>query len=375
MKIKISIFFLLLGGFIIQSCEEEMKLQDYFIEPTADIQLSENKIFVFESLTVTNNSEGQQFILYSGAKGSEYDSIETSGAVGIQPNLGKKDFRLSYSLPGEYKVTLLASGFKSNEKETVTSVIQKDLTVTDTAKTIEGIIFERMYGIFRLDRDGIATFKEFSHEPSINGKYMTVEMYSPWNPNVLNPLTYQILGNPKNTKFSPTFDLNSNYINVEIEGLDENIVDETNGTTKVDFSDGVDMYEPKKITIHPYEGEPNEYTLCILQIPQLKSITIGGIGGMITYDLTDSHRFFFDVDAPPATDINNMAVVFENYQDGVVVSSDGEPVSSGDVLPLTRDFTQDGLVYTATLDMYFAQPGYEEIYNISSETVITVTLE
>jgi len=54
MKVKISILFLFLGGFIIQSCEQ-MELQDYFIEPSADIQLSENKIFVFEPLTITNN--------------------------------------------------------------------------------------------------------------------------------------------------------------------------------------------------------------------------------------------------------------------------------------------------------------------------------
>lgn len=370
MKVKISIVFLFLSAFLFQACEK-MKLQDYFLEPKADMQLSEDKVFVFKTLTITNESEGQQFILYTGARGSEYDSLGTSGAIGFQPNFGKKNFTFSYVEPGKYKVSLLSSGYKSNEKTTVTNVIQKEVIVTDTAKTIEGIVFEKMYGILRNDRNFIATYKEFSPEATIRGKYLTLEMFSPWNPNVMTP-TYKPLGNPIKTKFVPMFNLNSNYQNIAIEGLTTNIVNATNGTAKVDFSDAVNMYVPKLISIHPYEGEPKEYTFCILQIPEFKSISIGGISGTLTYDLENSHRFFFDVAAPAGTVFSSMVVKYVTYQTGIKVSLNGIPVNTGDAIKLVVD-PKNSKLYSATLDLNFEQPGYESIFNIHSQVVVSVT--
>ena len=81
-----------------------------------------------------------------------------------------------------------------------------------------------------------------------------------------------------------------------------------------------------------------------------------------------------DLKVPADTDVSNLAAVFETYQTITTVSSGGQPVASGDILQLEVD-PVDGNLYSDTLDLYFAQPGYESHFNIASKTIVTVTKE
>ena len=354
-----------MGMLLICSCEKE--IVEYYVEPKAAFSLSTEDLFVNEYLTVYNESEGQQFVLFSGAENSNYDSINTSGAFGIQPD-GENKFTYSYIKGGRYMITLVASGIKVNEMETVVDIMQKEIIVQDSGKSIIRSWFPELYFLQMFDRKNAFSLQLISPEVKINGKYLTLEMHSTFNPNVLSPATYAPIGGPQNMKAKSVIELNTSYFDVQVEG--EQYV---NRTSAVDYSNGIDMFVPKTITVNSYSSGANEYELCFLQIPQFKTFKLGNYTGTVLGELTDHKIFYIDLKVPAGTDVTKMAAEFKTYQQGETVSSHGHPIQSGDILQLTVDAVNPKL-YSDTLDLHFAQPGYERIFNISSKTIVTVTI-
>ena len=121
------------GSLFFSSCEKD--IASYYVAPEAAFSLSTEELSVNEYVTVFNESQGEQFVLFSGSENSNYDNIHTTGAFGIQPNSEGK-FILSYTTGGVYTITLVASGIKVNERETVVDIMQKEIVVQDTGKSI-----------------------------------------------------------------------------------------------------------------------------------------------------------------------------------------------------------------------------------------------
>jgi len=353
---KIFILLILLSALIIAACEHT--LNDYFVDPKAGFTLSADEVFVYQTVDIINQSEGQQFILFSGQEGSEYDSLYTAGAVGIAPNNGE-NFSISYVKPGTYNITLVASGYRANEKETVTDIMQQSITVKDSSKSIVGVTFLNMFSITRINRDGEPAFTNFTVEGVLMGDHIQVEMYSPWNPLVWDNNRNPIL-NPANGRFSPTFELNTNYYSISVEGSDEF----ENGKTVLDFSDGVDRFVPKTVSIQSDAGSTKEYELCILQIPQFSTFTLGGISGQVRYDFIDLKQFYVDLEVPAETDVTALVADFSSFQPGTSVSVNGVPQESGIT---ANDYTEP-----VTFDLRFEQPGYEQVFYIDSKVQVTV---
>ena len=201
----------------------------------------------------------------------------------------------------------------------------------------------------------------------MNGKYLSLEMHSTRNPLVTSTQNYMPFEGPENLRAKSVITLNTSNFDVTIDGQQF-----TNLITEVDYSNGVDMFVPKSVKVHPITGEPNEYELCILEIPQFKSFKLGTFTGNVVGEKTNHKIFYVDFEVPTETDVTNMTAEFETFGEGVTVTSKGQPLESGNILQLEQDAVNVNL-YSDTLDLYFAQPGYEEIFNISSKTIVTVT--
>jgi len=363
MKIQFSQVLLFIGILLISSCKKE--IAEYYINPKSAFTLSTEDLFVNQHFTVYNESKGQQFVLFSGSENSNYDSIKTSGAFGIHPD-GENKFTLSYTKGGRYTITLVASGIKVNERETVVDIMQKEIVVKDAGKSIVRAWFPDLYFLQMFDRKNAYSLQLISPEVKMNGKYLSVEMQSTFNPMILSSSTYAPIGGPQNLRAKSVIELNTSYFDVQIEGKHYE-----NRTLAVDYSNGKDMFVPKKVTVNSISDGANEYELCFLQIPQFKTFNLGDISGTVLGELTDHKLFYIDLKVPVGTDVTKLAAVFETFQQGETVSSHGQPIKSGDILHLTADALNNKL-YSDTLDLYFAQPGYEKIFNIHSKTIITV---
>jgi len=191
------------------------------------------------------------------------------------------------------------------------------------------------------------------------GDRIQVEMYSPWNPLVWDSNRDPIL-NPANGKFVPTFELNTNYYDISIEGAEEF----ENGRTAVNFSDGVDSFVPITITVKSEAGGTKDYELCIMQIPQFGTFTLAGVTGQILYDFIDLKKFYVDITLPEETDLTNLVAEFETYQEGTIVTVNGVTQESG----ITGNDYSEPVVF----DLHFKQPGYEQTFMIDSEVHVTV---
>lgn len=358
---KILLYTILFGAILCSSCER--KPADYFIEPKAAFTLKQKEVYVYDLVDVVNQSEGQQFVLFAGDKGNNYDSINTAtGANGISPNNGD-NFSISYIEPGTYTISLLASGYKINENQTVVDVAQQTIVVKDTNNTITGLVFPDLYGFLRSDTTGEKSYKEYSVEASINGKYIKTEMYSPWDTNVTNS-NFNPIYSPVNLEAVPEFKTSSNFTDISIQGVDNF----ENGKTAINLSDNKDRFIPKTVSVKSHEGETRSFELCMMQIPQFESLELDTFDIFYYdtyYDFVDNKKLYIDLEVPIEQDITSMPTSFKTFQDGTTVKINGVSQQSGTSVV---DFS-DPVTYT----LRYEQPGYEQIFNIESQIIVRVT--
>jgi hypothetical protein len=354
---KLKKYLLFLSGFVWINLACERELQEYYVEPKADFELSASQVNLFESLDIVNLSEGQQFTLFSGDEGHNYDST-ANGDRGITPNNGR-NFAVSYYKPGTYTLTMVASGYHSNAKESVIDILQKEIVVIDTNRTITDVRFADMFSMVRLDRDLIPSFRILGQDGLLEGTNISVEIY---NHSIILDPDRKAYGSPAEAVFKPNFLLNTDYSEIEIEG--NGIIE--NNKTFVDFTDGTN-FVPRRVTVRSESGESKDYSICLLQIPMFKTIQVGGFTGFVTFDFADFNKSYVDLKVPAETDLSALVATFTTYQEGVETKVGDEIQESGVTV---NDFTEPVLY-----KLQFSQPGFENIFSVSSEVLVSLTKE
>lgn len=365
MKNTISVFPAILGLILLMMTAACTK-DDGFVTPVADLQLSSASVMVNEEVTFENLGQGQKVTFFTGKEGEVYGKLNAYG-LSVEP--GNPYITTTYVKSGTYNVVVIVTGFNRDGTVIETDIDSTSLTVTDTVRSINMVVYNNLYTMLLMADASISFNYSPEVRPDANRNFVI-----PIHDYRVNGLFYLMRSDGKNVtnasrySFKPLVVGNSLSLSYEIN--DEPLYN--TGNKVFDHSDPDDntAFVPMKITTVSADGSKLDYYACPVFMPYFTSFSLGSGGtdypGQFWVSRLDYTEFEYVVSVPVAADSTNLTPAYIlNDTENVTVSvvNDGKPES---------DYSGDGEV---TYELIYTRPKTgKDAYlgEITFTTVITV---
>lgn len=243
-------------SFLILACKTEY---DIFVEPKAEMELSQTSVNILEPVYIKNLGTGETFSFWPGDEGQDYSKIEDSKNTGLPPNRGI-DFEYTYLRSGTYTITMIASSFNEETGKLVQKVSTQQITVNPGNNG-------NNFTMFAIDN----ALAGYSPEGIIEGNRITIPIGFINRVSGISDKDYAILIN----KRPPLFSANSSSAKVYSE---EGTLLQGRGDDDYELNLlDVNTLEPiiRKFTV-VQDGLPNEYEVAALFYPSVSDLKVLG---------------------------------------------------------------------------------------------------
>ena len=243
-------------SFLILACKTEY---DIFVEPKAEMELSQTSVNILEPVYIKNLGTGETFSFWPGDEGQDYSKMEDSKNTGLPPNRGN-DFEYTYLRSGTYTITMIASSFNEETGKLVQKVSTQQITVNPGNNG-------NNFTMFAIDN----ALAGYSPEGIIEGNRITIPIGFINRVSGISDKDYAILIN----KRPPLFSANSSSAKVYSE---EGTLLEGRGDDDYELNLlDVNTLEPiiRKFTV-VQDGLPNEYEVAALFYPSIADLKVLG---------------------------------------------------------------------------------------------------
>ena len=241
---------------LVLACKTEY---DIFVEPIAEMELSQTSVNILEPVYIKNHGTGETFSFWPGDEGQDYSKIEDSKNTGLPPNRGI-DFEYTYLRSGTYTITMIASSFNEETGKLVQKVSTQQITVNPGNNG-------NNFTMFAIDN----ALAGYSPEGIIEGNRITIPIGFINRVSGISDKDYAILIN----KRPPLFSANSSSAKVYSE---EGTLLEGRGDDDYELNLlDVNTLEPiiRKFTV-VQDGLPNEYEVAALFYPSITDLKVLG---------------------------------------------------------------------------------------------------
>jgi hypothetical protein len=243
-------------SFFMLACKTEY---DIFVEPKAEMELSQTSVDVLEPVYITNLGKGETFVFWPGDEGQDYSKTAESRNTGLPPNRGK-DFEYTYLRSGTYTITMIASSFNEETGKLVEHISTQQITVNPGNNG-------NNFTMFAIDN----ALAGYSPEGIIEGNKITIPIGFINRTSGISDHDYAVLIN----KRPPLFSANSSSAKVYSEEgtLLQGRGDDSYQLNLID----VNTLDPivRKFNV-VQDGLPNEYSVAALFYPEISDLEVLG---------------------------------------------------------------------------------------------------
>jgi len=334
------------------ACEKEE------ITPSANFIINEgegNTFFVGEQISIRKTGAGEFFTVYTGDQGHAY---EAAGATGFTTNSDGVLF-YTYASAGLFEITMIAS-YYTNDGELVSDVQSQNVTIIDTANTINKIQMDLRISPTAPDeirQSGISlTVEGFPNENNI----IPLELYHH------SRYGYQFVSElPLRPQIFPKIPSATYEISVP-GGQTIQFDPSLSGTNipNVPHYDFTNRYVPVEYSVTADDGNERSYKVVPLVVPEFENLLIqDNPPATVRLHPVENTQFYATLPYEKGADVTNAVVEYTLFSPDVEVIYQDDAFPSGSNLNLENintlnlSYTQDAVDPPASIESEILMKG------------------